>query len=332
MPGLNQNLVVHKLKVDPNVKPVKQPPKKYHLDVEEKIKFELQKLLKAKFVEEIKCPSWLTNIVLVKKKNDQIRFFVDLRDVNKAYPKDEFPLPNVDILLDAKAGHECFFFMDGYSGYNKILMDPVDAPKTTFRTPFGNYFYRVMPFGLKNANATYQRTMTSIFGDVLHKQVQDYVDDLVVKVKNLVEHLMHLRQVFERCREHSLRMNPAKYAFGVSSGKFLGFLVHHRGIDLDPTKAKAITTLSPPTILKELRSFVGKVSYLWRFIPGLVKILKPFMEQTKKGVTFVWFDQCQKVSKKIQMILADPYTMVIPIPGKPMLLYITNTEQSWERY
>ena len=109
-----------------------------------------------------------------------------------------------------------------------------------------------MPFGLKNANATYQRTMTSIFGDVLHKQVQDYVDDLVVKAKNLVEHLMHLRQVFERCREHSLRMNPTKYAFGVSSGKFLGFLVHHRGIDLDPTKAKAITTLSPPTILKEL--------------------------------------------------------------------------------
>ena len=149
MPGLNQNLVVHKLKVDPNVKPVKQPPKKYHLDVEEKIKFELQKLLKAKFVEEIKCPSWLTNIVLVKKKNDQIRFFVDLRDVNKAYPKDEFPLPNVNILLDAKAGHECFFFMDGYSGYNKILMDPVDAPKTTFRTPFGNYFYRVMPFWIK---------------------------------------------------------------------------------------------------------------------------------------------------------------------------------------
>ena len=149
MPGLNQNLVVHKLKVDPNVKPVKQPPKKYHLDVEEKIKFELQKLLKAKFIEEIKCPSWLTNIVLVKKKYDQIRFCVDLQDVNKAYPKDEFPLPNVDILLDAKAGHERFFFMDGYSGYNKILMDPVDAPKTTFRTPFGNYFYRVMPFWIK---------------------------------------------------------------------------------------------------------------------------------------------------------------------------------------
>ena len=128
--------------------------------------------------------------------------------------------------------------MDGYSGYNQIPMDLADALKTAFRTPFGNYFYKVMPFRLKNVGATYQRTMTLIFGDMLHKQVKDYVDDLVVKAKNLVE--------------HSLRMNPAKYAFGVSSGKFLGFLVHHRGIDLDPTKVEAITTLSPPTILKEL--------------------------------------------------------------------------------
>ena len=177
-------------------------------------------------------------------------------------------------------------------------MDTTDALKTAFKTPFGNYFYKVMPFGLENASSTYQRTMTLIFGDMLHKQVEDYVDDLVVKAKNPFEHLLHLRQIFERCREHNLRMNPSKCAFGVSSGKFLGFLIHHRGIDLDPTKAEAIIALSPLTTLKELRSFVGKVSYLRRFIPGLVEILKPLMEQTKKGVTFAWCDQCQKVFKK----------------------------------
>ncbi|XP_050242111.1 uncharacterized protein LOC126691074 [Quercus robur] len=242
--------------------------------------------------------------------------------------KDGFPLPNVDNLVDAVAGHKRFSFMDGYSGYNQILMDPADAPKIAFRTPFGNYFYRVMPFRLKNEGATYQRTMTLIFGDMLHKQVEDYVDDLVVKAKNPFEHLVHLRQVFERCGEHNLRMNPSKCAFRVSSGKFLGFLVHHRGIDLDPTKGEAITTLSPPTNLKELRSFVGKVYYLRRFITSLAEILKPLMEQTKKGVTFVWCDQCQKSFKKIQIILADPHTMVAPIPGKPLLLYIANTEQS----
>ena len=185
---------------------------------------------------------------------------MDFWELNKACPKDEFPLPNVDILVDAVAGHKRFSFMDGYSGYNQILMDPIDALKIAFRTPFRNYFYRVMPFGLKNTGLTYQRTMTLIFGDMLHKQVEDYVDDLVVKAKNSVEHLIHLRQVFKRCREHNLRMNPSKCAFGVSLGKFLGFLVHHRRIDLDLTKAEAITTLSPPTTLKELRSFVGKVS------------------------------------------------------------------------
>ena len=135
-----------------------------------------------------------------------------------------------------------------------------------------------MPFGLKNIGATYQRTMSLTFGDMLHKQVEDYVDDLVVKAKNPIEHMMHLRHVFERCREHKLRMNPSKCLFRVSSGKFFGFLVHHKGIDLDPTKAEAITTLSPPTTLKELRSSVGKVSYLRRFIPSLAEILKPLME------------------------------------------------------
>ena len=138
---------------------------------------------------------------------------------------------------------------------------------------------------------------------------------------------MHLRQVFERCREHNLRMSPSKCAFGVSLGKFLRFLVHHRGIDLDPTMVEAITTFSPPTTLKELRSFVGNVSYLRRFILGLAEILKPLMEQTKKGVTFVWCDQCQKTFKKIQMILGDPHTMMALVPGKPLLLYIANTEQ-----
>ena len=135
-------------------------------------------------------------------------------------------------------------------------------------------------FGLKNASATYQRTMTLIFSNMLHKQVEDYVDDLVVKAKNLVEHLLHFRQVFERCKEYNLRMNPSKCTFGVSSGKFFGLLVHQRGINLDPIKAKAIATLTSLATLKELKSFVRKVAYFRGFIPRLVEILNPFVEQT----------------------------------------------------
>lgn len=170
--------------------------------------------------------------------------------------------------------------------------------------------------------------MTLIFGDMLHKQVEDYVDDLVVKATSPVKHLLHLRQVFERCREYNLRMDPSKCVFGVSLGNFLGFLVYQRGIDLDPTKAKAIAALTSPETLKELRSFVGKVSYLRRFIPSLAKILKPLVQQTKKGVAFVRCDQYEKAIKKIQAIMANPYSMVASLLEKPLLLYITNTEQS----
>lgn len=151
---------------------------------------------------------------------------MDFRDLNRACLKDEFPLPNVDILVDAVAKHEHFSFMDGYNGYNQIFIEPSNAHKTALRTPIGNLDYKIMPFELKNAGATYQRTMTLIFSDMLHKQVEDYVDDLVVKEKSLVEHLLYLRQVFERCKEYNLRMHLSKCAFGVSSGKFLGFLVH----------------------------------------------------------------------------------------------------------
>ena len=186
MSGLDPKVVTHKLNVDPKTKPVKQPGRKYRLDVEEKIKAEVNKLLKVGFIEEIKYPKWLANIVPMKKRGGQIRICVDIRDLNKTCPKDEFPLPNVDILVDAAARHERFSFMDGYSGYNQIFMEPSDAQKTTFKTPLGNFYYEMMHLGLKNASATYQRTMTLIFGDMLHKQVEDYVDDLVDDVDDIV--------------------------------------------------------------------------------------------------------------------------------------------------
>lgn len=141
-------------------------------------------------------------------------------------------------------------------------MAPKDAEKTAFRTPIGNFYYTVMPFGLKSAGATYQRTMVAIFHNMMHHELEDYVDDIVVKSKKREEHVQVLRKVFERCRTYKLRMNPLKCAFGVSSGKFLSFLVHSRGIDMDLAKAMAIATMKPPATVKELKSFLGKVSYI----------------------------------------------------------------------
>ena len=130
------------------------------------------------------------------------------------------------MLIDSAVGHAMFSFMDGFSDYNQIRMSSKDAAKTTFRTPIGNFYYTVMPFGLKNAGATYQRAMTTIFHDMMYKEIEDYVDNIVVKSKTRGDHLTILRKVFERCRLYKFRMNPLKCAFGVTAGKFLGFLVH----------------------------------------------------------------------------------------------------------
>ena len=138
---------------------------------------------------------------------------MDFHNLNKACPKDEFPLPNIDLFVDSVAGNSIFSFMDGYSGYNQIQMVAKDAEKTTFRTPIGNFYYTMMPFGLKNAGATYQRTMTAIFHDMMHKEMEDYVDDIVVKSKIRAGHFQVLEQVFERCRMYKLRMNPKKCTF-----------------------------------------------------------------------------------------------------------------------
>ena len=130
--------------------------------------------------------------------------------------------------------------------------------------------------------------MTAIFHDMMHQELEDYVDDIVVKAKKREEHFYVLKRVFERCRAFKLRMNPLKCAFGVSSGKFLGFLVHNKGIDVDPTKAMAIETMRPPVTVKERKSFLGKVSYIRRFIPGLASITSAFTKLLRKGQNFEW--------------------------------------------
>ena len=155
----------------------------FHTKIEEQIVKEVQKLLAASFIKPIQHLRWLSNIMLMKKKNGQIRCCVDFRNFNQVYLKDEFPLPNIDLLIDSIAGNAIFSFMDGFSGYNQIQMAPRDVEKTAFRKPIGNFYYTMMPFGLKNASATYQLMMITIFHDMMHRELEDYVDVIVVKLR-----------------------------------------------------------------------------------------------------------------------------------------------------
>ncbi|CAL8990430.1 unnamed protein product [Prunus brigantina] len=173
MPGLDPKVAVHHLAVKPGTRPIKQTQHRFRPELLSQIEAEVDKLIAAGFIREVKYPTWIANIVPVKKKiTGQIRICVDFRDLNEACPKDDFPLPIIELMVDATTGHEALSFMDGSSGYNQIRMSPEDEELTAFRTPKGIYCYKVMPFGLKNAGATYQRAMQKIFGDMLHKNVE----------------------------------------------------------------------------------------------------------------------------------------------------------------
>nr|XP_023915767.1 uncharacterized protein LOC112027322 [Quercus suber] len=234
-------------------------------------------------------------------------------------------------MVDATTGHEALSFMDGFSGYNQIRMNPKDEELTAFRTPKGIYCYKVMPFGLKNAGATYQQAIQKIFDNVLHKYMECYVDDLVVKTKRREDHLIDLRSMFNRLRKYQLRMNPRKCAFGVTSGKFLGFVVRHRDIEIDQSKIEAIQKMPEPKNLQELRGLQGKLAYIRRFISNLAGRCQPFNRLMKKDVHFEWDEACSNAFARIKRYLLNPQVLGAPILGKPLVLYIAAQEKSLDK-
>jgi len=198
MPGLDPKVAVHRLSIKKGVSPKKQPQRRFRPELVLEIKKEVNKLIEVGFIREVKYLTWIANIVLMRKKNGQLHICLDFRDLNKACPKDDFPLPIMELMIDLTTGHEALSFMDCTTGYNQIQMALEDQEATTFRTAKGIFFYKVMPFDIKNAGPTYQRAIQTIFDDRLHKIVKFYVDDLVVKSMKRVEHIRDLRQIFER--------------------------------------------------------------------------------------------------------------------------------------
>jgi hypothetical protein len=185
-------------------------------------------MLEVGFIRPCRYVEWISSIVPVQKKDGRWRVCVDFKSLNRATPKDEYPMPVVETLINAAADNKILSFMDGNIGYNQIFMAPEDIHKTAFRVSgvVGLFEYVVMTFGLKNPGATYQRAMNYIYHDLIGKLVEIYINDVVVKSTSTEGHLGDLRQVFERTRRLGLKMNPEKCTFGVSVGQFLGFLVH----------------------------------------------------------------------------------------------------------
>ena len=328
MPGLDPDIAAHRIPTYPHIEPKKQKLRRMSPEMSLKIKEEVLKQWEAGFLEVAKYPQWVANIVPVPKKDGRVRMCVDYRDLNKASPKDEFPLPHIDVLVDNTAKNYRYSFMDGYSGYNQILMHHEDKEKTTFITPWGTFCYKVMPFGLKNAGATYQRAMVVLFHDLMHKEVEVYVDDIVAKSGEGESHVEVLRKLFERLRKHKLRLNPNKCVFGALTGKLLGFIVSRKGIEVDPDKIRAIKEMPPPKTEKEVRSFLGRLNYIARFIRNLTATCEPLFRLLRKNQSIEWNEDCQRAYDQIKEYLSSPPVLVPPTPGKPLLLYLTVLEGS----
>uniref|UniRef100_A0A2N9G6E6 RNase H type-1 domain-containing protein n=1 Tax=Fagus sylvatica TaxID=28930 RepID=A0A2N9G6E6_FAGSY len=273
MPGIDPATICHKLNA---------------------ISDEVEKLLTAGFIREVFYPNWLANVVMVKKSNGKWRMCVDFTDLNKACPKDSFPLPRIDQLVDSTAGHRLLTFMDAFSGYNQIMMDDADQEKTSFITSKGLFCYKVMPFGLKNTGATYQRLMNKMFHHQIGRNVEVYVDDML--------------------------LNPNKCVFGVSSGKFLGFMVSQRGIEANPDKIKAVLEMTPPRTTKEVQSLTGRVAALNRFVSRATDKCLPFFMTLRKA--FAWTDECQKSFEELKRYLTSPPLLSPSQQGEALSLYL----------
>ena len=176
MPGIDNDIVQHYIPTNPTMKPVKQKLRRMKPEQTLKIKEEVEKQYNAGFLRVANYPEWLANVVPIPKKDEKVRMCVDFRDLNKVSPKDDFPLPHIDVLLDNIEGHALLSYIDGFSRYNQIKMALEDIEKTSFITPWRTYCYKVMPFGLKNAGATYRGEATTLLHDLIHKEVKVYVE------------------------------------------------------------------------------------------------------------------------------------------------------------
>jgi hypothetical protein len=246
--------------------------------------------------------------------------------LNTACPKDPYPLPRIDQIIDSTAGCDLLCFLDAFSGYHQIKMAKEDEEKTAFITPCGVYCYVCMPFGLKNAGATFQRLMRKALGAQMGRNAEAYVDDIVVKTRESHTFIEDLEETFANPRKVNIKLNPAKCAFSVPSGKLLGFLVSHRGIKANPDKVKAIKEMRPPRNIKEMQCLAGCMAALGRFIARSGEKALPFFKLMKHTGKFEWTPD--KAFTELKRYLTSPPVMVAPTFREPLLLYIAATPRT----
>ncbi|KAM1221494.1 hypothetical protein ACFX2J_009144 [Malus domestica] len=321
--GISPTTCMHRIFLEEGAKPTREAQRRLNPPMMEVVKKEIIKLLDCGVIYPISDSRWVSPVQVVPKKSgvtvvknaeDELvptriqtgwRVCIDYRKLNNTTRKDHFPLPFIDQMLERLAGHSFYCFLDGYSGYNQIVIAPEDQEKTTFTCPFGTFAYRRMPFGLCNAPATFQRCMVSIFSDFIEKIIEVFMDDFSVFGDSFDGCLENLTLILKRCMETNLVLNWEKCHFMVKQGIVLGHIVSARGIEVDKSKIDLVRYLPSPTSVREVRSFLGHAGFYRRFIKDFSKISTPLCRLLQKDVTFDFNEECEKAFKHLKEMLTS---------------------------
>ncbi|GKC59830.1 reverse transcriptase domain-containing protein [Tanacetum coccineum] len=263
--------------------------------------------------------------------NDELESVFDFKDLNKACPKDGYPLPEIDWKVESLCGFPFKCFLDAYKGYHQIQMAEEDEEKTAFITNQGIFCYTKMPFGLRNAGATYQRLVDKTFHGQIGRNLEVYVDDLVIKSRTEDEVVRDIEETFKTLRKINMKLNPKKCTFGVEEGMFLGYQVNTKGIKICPDKVDAVLSLQSPKCLKDVQKLNGKLASLNRFLAKSAEKSLPFFKTLKKCTKksdFLWTEEAEAAFKQMKEHIAKLPMLTAPEEQEELIVYLAASKEA----
>lgn len=304
--------------------PIKLRPYRTPLQSREIVEKAVNDMLASKVIERGHS-EWSCPVVLVTKKDGSVRFCCDYRKLNAVTKSTTYPLPNIDDILSTMTGANYFTTLDCRSGYWAIPLSEDAKKKSTFSCHLGSFKWNVMPFGLKNAPSKFMQLMDIVLHD-MRNYCSCFIDDIVVYSKTFEEHIMHLQTVFDRLRQHKLKLKMQKCHFVQAETEYLGFIITNKGIKPNPEKVQAIRNLQPPVNVRQTRGFLGMINFYRRYVPNFSEIARPIIDLTKKYSRFKWTDECQRAFDFLKESLGAVPLLAFPDRTKPYILYTDSSD------
>ncbi|GKB11544.1 reverse transcriptase domain-containing protein [Tanacetum coccineum] len=325
MTGVQRSIAEHRLNIREGYSPVRQKKRGQTLERAKAIQMEVHKLVEAGIMREVYYHEWLSNPVMVKKHHGNWRMCVDFMKLNKACPQDCYPLPEIDWKVESLYGYPFKCFLDAYKGYHQIQMVESDEEKKAFHTRHGVYCYTKMPFGLKNADATYQRLVDKAFDSQVGRNIEVYIDDLVIKSHTEEKMLRDIDETFHTLRKINMKLNPKKCTFGAVEGIFLGYMISPEGIKPCPDKTEVVLQLPSLRTIKEVQGLNGKLASLNRFLSKSAEKSLPLFKTLKKCIKksdFHWTPDAKQAFKQLKQHLSELPLLVAPKPKEELIVYL----------